>query len=309
MADWHLLRPLCLWAFIPLGLLLWMLWRKRHTGTSWDGVCDTHLLPHLLQPGTEGQRYGALLWLFVAIGLLIIGWSGPTWNKLPVPTFARIKPHVLLLDMSQAMAETDVSPSRLERAKFLIQDILAHRDAGQFALIAYTSEPFVVAPLTEDGNTIAALLSSLTLTIMPVGGSRLSPALQEARQLLRQAGYEQGEILIFSAHPPAEKAVQEAAALAAQGIRTSVMPMQAEGGDAPAWQQLARQGEGLLLNYAKAAPAITQWLSQGSDNSYLDKNALDDIPLWRDEGRWFVLAGSLLLLVVFRRGWLQRMAL
>lgn len=306
MNNLHLLRPLCLWLLLPALLLIVLHWKRKRGSQVWNTVCDAHLLPHLLCQNHQNQRNSALIWISLALSLLIFGLSGPSWVQLPVPSFQQVHPHIILLDMSRDMAQNDVSPTRLERAKFIIHDLLKQNDAGQFALIAYTAEPFVVAPLTEDGNTIDALLSSLDINIMPIDGHQLTPALGEAEKLLKQAGYAQGEILILSAHPPTPQAVDAAAALAAKGIDVSVMPLVADAAQWNNWRPLATEGQGLLLKYTNPNSAIRQWLALGTNKRFYNQTALDDIPLWKDEGRWFILAGTLMLLTVFRRGWLQR---
>tara|TARA_B100000949_G_C14227597_1_gene427439 strand:- start:39 stop:965 length:927 start_codon:yes stop_codon:yes gene_type:complete len=305
MNNLHLLRPWCLLLLIPLLLLITLYWRRKPGSQVWNNICDAHLLPHILYQNKRNQRFGALIWLTLAISLLDIGLSGPSWTKFPVPSFQQIQPHVIVLDMSAEMTEQDISPSRIERAKFIIHDILKRKDAGQFSLIAYTSEPFVVSPLTEDGNTIDALLSSLTTEIMPIRGHKLAPALEEAEKLIKQAGYTQGNILVLTAHPPETDALDEAAVLAAHNIPTSVMPI-IQNTDRKQWQSLASEGKGLLLSYTNPNKSINQWLGLNAGNPFYDQKALDDIPIWKDEGRWFILAGTLMLLIVFRRGWLQR---
>ena len=306
MTNLHLLRPYALLLLIPFSIIVALLWKKRSAGHVWKNVCDAHLLPYILCNKQSSGRHSALTWLFISIALLIIGLAGPSWTKFSVPSFKQVLPHVIVLSLSDAMKESDISPTRLERAKFIIQDIINHKEAGQFALLAYTSEPFVVSPLTEDGNTINALLNSLEHDIMPVTGHSLAPALQKAESLLKQAGYTQGEVLVLSATPPKTTALEEASALAQRGIAVSIMPILLNPGNDSSWQALANHGNGLLLDYNDTEQAISTWLNLGDKKRFYDQKMLEDIPLWKDEGRWFILVGALMLLVVFRRGWLQR---
>src|SRR5580704_5495960 len=173
ISEFHFLRPWWLLAVIPLLGLVILSWRQTPQLHAWSDVCDSHLLEHLLQKKGQNKRIASLSFLFLSILLMILSLAGPAWYKLPVPTYKSIEPRVLVLDMSPNMMATDLTPNRLSRAKFKLHYLFTRKNEGQFGLIVYTGEPFVVSPLTNDGKTIASLLSMLTPDIMPVGGQKL----------------------------------------------------------------------------------------------------------------------------------------
>lgn len=306
MTDFHLLRPWWLLMIIPLMGLALAYWRRRPQLYAWEEICDRHLLDHLLQKQGEGQRLGAILGVLFSMLFMIISLAGPAWHKLPVATYKPIQPRVLVLDMSDNMMANDLTPNRLSRAKFKLRDLLAHKDIGQFGLVAFTEEPFVVSPLTDDGQTIASLLPSLTPDIMPVNGQNLQRALEEASRLIKQAGYDHGQILVLTADSPSAAAITQAKQLAALGISTSIMPIKAETNLNPLFQRFADAGDGQLLKYSSDTSNLDQWINASSQKEFA-LNHDEDVPLWRDEGRWFLIPALLLFLPVFRRGWLHRM--
>ncbi|MFI4919264.1 MAG: VWA domain-containing protein [Legionellales bacterium] len=307
-ASFHFLRPWCFLALVPLLGLILLLWRQQPRLHAWANICDSHLLAHLIQRKGQGKRMFSLFFLFLSAFFMVISGAGPTWVKLPVATYKFIQPRVLVLDMSEHMLLQDLSPNRLSRAKFIIHDLLMRTDVGQFGLVVFTGEPFVVSPLTDDGHTIASLLSTLTPDIMPVDGQNLESALAEASQLIKAAGYAQGQILVLTADSPSVAAIALAKKLAHGGVFSSIMPMTAETNLHPLFQRFADSGAGQLLLYPSAANDLQQWLNQGTRDETFALSKDDDIPLWRDEGRWFLWPALLLLLPVFRRGWLQRVA-
>ncbi|MFT4060601.1 MAG: VWA domain-containing protein [Legionella sp.] len=307
IADFHFLRPWWLLLLLPLlGLAIFM-WRQKPQLHAWSEICDPYLLDHLLQKKSQGQRMGAVMCLLFSICFMILSIAGPVWYKLPVSTYKPVQPRVLLLDMSDNMMESDLSPNRLARAKFKLSDLFAHKDIGQFGLIAYTGEPFIVSPLTDDGQTISALLPSLTANIMPVGGQNLASALEEAGKLIDQAGYNQGQILVLTADSPSANAIALAKKLAATGITSSIMPVTIDKNLNPLFQRFADAGSGWVLKYTSDSSNLAQWINASANKEFaLIKD--ENIPLWRDEGRWFLIPALLLLLPAFRRDWLQRIA-
>ena len=69
------------------------------------------------------------------------------------------------------MGQTDVAPSRLERAKQKISDLLARaRRARAPGLIAYAGTAHLVMPLTDDRAVIEPFLAALTPDLMPSDG-------------------------------------------------------------------------------------------------------------------------------------------
>lgn len=307
IATLHFLRPWWLLTIIPLLILAGFLWTQSPKLHAWNEICDSHLLDHLLQKKGQGKRIFSLAFLFLSIFFMILSIAGPAWYKLPVATYKPVKPRVLVLDMSDNMLRNDLTPNRLSRAKFKLHDLFTYKDVGQFGLIVFTGEPFVVSPLTDDGQTISSLLSTLTPEIMPVGGQKLESALDEASKLIKQAGYEQGQILVLTADTPSSEAMDTATRLAREGVFSSIMPMRSDKDLNPLFQRFANAGEGQLVPYASDSSDLEQWLNS-NDGKQFARSKADDIPLWRDEGRWFLIPGLLFLLPIFQRGWLQRVA-
>lgn len=309
MADFHFLRALWLLALIPLAILALKLWRQKRGLQSWDAVCDHHLLEQLVLMKGKQQGSLSLCCLLLSGFFLIISLSGPSWQRLPVPAFQPVEPRVVVLDLSDDMLSQDLSPDRLSRAKFKLHDLLQRPDAGQWGLVVYTGEPFVVSPLTEDGETIRNLLATLTPDIMPLKGHQLDTALDQAAQLISQAGYPHGQILVMTGTPPDSQAIHEAEKLASQKIHTSVIPLNREINPNPLYQQLADAGHGQLLQLTADSSDLEKWLNDKRFKKEFALSQHNDIAVWRDEGRWFLIPALLFLFPLFRRGGLQGIAL
>jgi len=308
MTEFHFLRPWWLLIIVPLVILFWFLWRQNSRLEAWAAICDKQLLAHLVQTKGQGRQRGALSFLFISALSMVISLAGPTWSRLPMPSYQQVQPRVLILDMSDAMLAKDLPPDRLTRAKFKLHDLFKRRDVGQFALVVYSGEPFVVSPLTDDGKTIDALLSALNPEIMPVEGQRLDTALEEAAQLINHAGFKQGQLLILTGESPSRAAIAVAKKLAARQIYTSIMPMLANNSLNPLFKDLASAGQGQLVPFADTSMDLEHWLKATTQSAQYNLSKENDIPLWRDEGRWFLLPALIFLMPVFRRGWLQRIS-
>ncbi len=306
ITEFHFIRPWWFLSLIPLILLTFYLARQTQGLSAWSKVCDSHLLPFLIQTKPYHRRYLRCLPLFISGALMILSLAGPTWSRFPVPTYAPVQPRVVVMDMSDAMLVNDLSPDRLSRAKFKLHDLFQYRDAGQFALVVYTAEPFVVSPLTEDGQTIDALLSSLTPDIMPVQGQNLGSALMQAAELIKQSGFAHGQLLVLSASVPSVDAIDRAKSLARNGIHTSVLPVIGPQTSLnPLFTQLAKAGDGVLIPFKDTPKDLEQWIASSQGGQTYRSNGQHEIPIWRDQGRWFLIPALLLLLPACRKGWIE----
>lgn len=266
-------------------------------------MCDEHLLPYLIEKHVHKGQYLIPGMLFLSMAFLIVSLAGPAWIRLPVQTYQKIEPRLVVLDMSDAMLIRDLTPDRLARAKFKLHDLFQHQGVGQYGMVVFTGEPFVVSPLTDDGLTIDALLTSLTPDVMPVEGHELGAALKEAGRLITAPGFNHGQILVLTATAPSEGSIDEAKKLVKQGIFTSIMPVVSEGtplgGD---FKRLALAGEGRVIRYRDSSKDIEEWLSISQRHQQF-VNSTQAFSVWREEGRWLLIPALLCLMPSFRRGW------
>lgn len=199
LADFHFLRPLWLLSLLPVLLLAVLLYLHRREQSPWHSL----IAPHLQQAMLGGQVL--LKKQPLALPLLLCCWvvtsialAGPSWQKLPQPAFALKKATVLVLDMSMSMRATDMAPDRLTQMRFAALDFTDQLREGELALLSFAGDAFVISPLTPDHNNIRLLIPDLKPEIMPVQGSNLVAALQQADKLLRQAGYPRGDVVVFT---------------------------------------------------------------------------------------------------------------
>ncbi|HFD40481.1 MAG TPA: VWA domain-containing protein [Anaerolineae bacterium] len=332
--GFHFLRPEWFWLLLPLALMVALLVRRREAGAGWQKVCDPHLLPHLLEGAATARRARWPLWLLSLAWLAaVVALAGPVWQKLPQPVYQSEEARVVVLDLSRSMDATDVAPSRLARARFKLLDILKRSDVGQTALVVFAGDAYVVSPLTQDANTIAAMVPALETAIMPVQGSRADLALLKADALFDQGGAPEGEIILIT-DGVNEKALSVAREIAAKGRRLAVLAVgTAEGGPVPVevggflkdrhgaiviprldvarLSELAAAGGGVfspMRNDDSDIDLIMNQLPLPGWDAARQKAELDT-EQWREEGPWLLLGLIPLALLAFRRGALMALVL
>jgi len=334
MNSFHFLRPAWLLALPPLLFLLIWRWRCRLRSRSWQAVCDPELLPHLLL-GRSRRRANWPLWLLLCGGLLaVLALAGPAWRKQPQPLFRQQSALVVLFDLSRSMAASDLKPNRLERARLKIEDLLNRRREGQTALVAFAGDAFVVTPLTDDTNTIRALLQSLDPQLMPVQGSEPQRAVTLGIQLLQQAGLRKGRLLLVTDEDRPERVTATARDLHQRGYELAVLGVGTTDGapvplpqggflkdnrgslvlpklEEPGLRRLAAEGGGAYRRL-NIDDSDLQKLLEGLETHRMDKAEAADGKTgqrWREEGVWLLWPLVLLGAFAFRRGWLLMLAM
>jgi len=144
IAAFTFLRP---WILLGLPILA-LLWLLLHRKGRADALRSPHIAPHLLAAltigGAERSRSSALALLIPAAMLMVLGAAGPAWRAASSPFVTETAPVVIALDLSESMTQTDIQPSRLERAKQKILDLMELRAGGRVGLVAYAGSAHLV---------------------------------------------------------------------------------------------------------------------------------------------------------------------
>ncbi|PSW16296.1 hypothetical protein C9J01_04660 [Photobacterium rosenbergii] len=193
MVSFTFLYPYWLIALLPLLMILPWLAKKKHK----QGLIAPHLAEKL-GLSAKTQTRAALPALGILWTLAVIALAGPSWQKSPIPAFSLSGARVLVMDMSRSMYADDIVPNRLSQARFKALDLLPGWKEGSTGLVTYAADGYIVSPLTKDSSTLANLIPHLSPEIMPIQGSNAAAGIQEAINLLKQAGHQQGDIILIT---------------------------------------------------------------------------------------------------------------
>src|SRR5690554_1670668 len=194
MSEFHFIRPWWLLALLPIAIAAIFAWRYALQRNAWAQLLPSHLKKVLLTAQQDSPSRWPTMLVCAVLALSSIALAGPTWQRLPQPVYQLQAGSVVIMDMSLSVYSTDLSPNRLSQMRFKATDLVREHIDGEIGLVAYAGDAFTISPLTSDGGNLTNLIRALSPELMPSPGSYPIRALELADQLLRDAGYAEGDI-------------------------------------------------------------------------------------------------------------------
>lgn len=89
---------------------------------------------------------------------------------------------VIALDISNSMLAEDVVPSRLERSKRLVEDLLNHFTNDKIGLVVFAGDAFVQLPITADYISAKLFLDNISPSLIGTQGTDIAKAIDLSQQ-------------------------------------------------------------------------------------------------------------------------------
>ncbi|MCD2182802.1 VWA domain-containing protein [Rhizobium sp. GN54] len=320
ISEFHFLRPWWLLAIAAALLLVWLLGRQSNMRARWQNLIAPNLLDHLL---IERGRSGGLRPVHLIAGLIAlsgIAAAGPTWERERPPFVEDTAPLAIAIDLGPTMNATDITPTRLERAKLKVQDIMARRKGARTALFAYAGSAHMVLPLTDDAALVATYLAALSPALMPVPGKDTAKALETVETALADEtapgtilfltdGVERAAFAAFSDYKGRNDLMVLGIGTPEGGsVRTGSGEYLTDSSGARVQARLDVDGLKALQSSSSAQVATVtlddgdvDWIVRRIQTSFTQKSE-EGLTRWRDFGWYLTLPIAILCTLTFRRG-------
>ncbi len=162
------------------------------------------------------QRDGMMA---AGLALLVVAAAEPRFGREMQTLRATGSDLVVVLDLSRSMDATDVSPSRLQRAKRELADLFAVLQGDRVGLVVFAGGAFPHVPLTLDTLMVERVIDEVDTSTFGAQGSSMADGLRAAIKLLTRSPTPTGKAIVLLSdgedHEPelALAAAEEAAAL------------------------------------------------------------------------------------------------
>jgi Ca-activated chloride channel family protein len=211
---WLTLTPLIVLLFA--GLFAFGL-RRREALLS--RFAAARLLDQLTEKASNQRtllKAGLILLAFALIGISL---ARPQYGVDWIERKARGLDIVFVLDSSKSMLATDLRPTRLERAKLAIIDLVKRLESDRIGLVAFAGSAFLQTPPTLDYSAFRENLDSIGHSSISRGGSDIGQAIREAAKAFPKDNNFKVVILLTDGEDQEQQAIVTAREVAKDGIK------------------------------------------------------------------------------------------
>lgn len=172
---------------------------------------DPELLKALM-PDVSRWRPSAKFWILeVAIALLIVMLARPQMvNRISEEKREGIET-IICIDISNSMRARDVAPSRLDRAKMMVENLVDNFTDDKIGLIVFAGDAFVQMPITSDYVSAKMFLNNIDPSMMVNQGTNMKAAIEMASYSFTQQENVGKAIIVITDGEDHEGGVIEAA--------------------------------------------------------------------------------------------------
>jgi len=206
---------------VLLPVYIWCFWRKAR---ALRVLASSEMLKKINNAvSLKKQMFKALL-LLAAFVSIVVALTEPKWNPQSQKIKRRGRDICILLDTSRSMLAEDIKPSRLERSKIAIADLLETLIGDRVAIVTFAGNSVVKCPLTQDYAFVRMALADISAESTSRGGTMIGDAIRKAaEEVFDKQSREFKDIILITdgeEHEGYESfPVQAAEKAAAEGVR------------------------------------------------------------------------------------------
>ena len=221
---------LYLLAVIPmLALLRFMMTRSRKKRLRKFG--DPQLVKQLM-PDVSRWRPAVKFWLLqAALALIIVMLARPQLGTKISHEKRQGIETIIAMDISNSMLAQDVTPSRLDRCKMMVENLVDNFTDDKIGLIVFAGDAFIQLPITSDYVSAKMFLADIQPSLIATQGTDIALAISKAvNSFTQEEGIGKALIVITDGEDHEGGAVEAAQEARKKGMRVYVLGVGSKGG-------------------------------------------------------------------------------
>ncbi|MBN1518014.1 VWA domain-containing protein [Candidatus Sumerlaeota bacterium] len=233
--EWHSPQQLY-WIFaLPLliAFFVWALRRKRRLLERFASWPMIQLLASNASLERQIIKFGMIT---TAVALTIIALARPQYGRVEREVLRRGMDIIVAVDVSTSMLASDIPPTRLERAKQQLSDLIDNiemRQGDRVGIMVFAGDAFLACPLTVDYFIARQFLESVNPATIAQQGTMLGTAIHEAVRAFERSESDGDRLLIMLTDGEDQGSDPAAAAQAAKskGVKIYTIGIGSEQGE------------------------------------------------------------------------------
>lgn len=182
------------------------------------------LLGRLMPDVSTSRRRVKFVLIMLSFSLIIVMLARPQMGTKISQEKRRGIEVIIALDISNSMKATDVEPSRLEKSKMLIENMVENFAEDKIGLVVFAGDAFVQLPITSDYVSAKMFLQNIEPSLIAVQGTNIAEALQiSSKSFTQQDKIGRAIIVITDGEDHEGGAVEAAKEAKKKGMRVFVL--------------------------------------------------------------------------------------
>ncbi|HLP01912.1 MAG TPA: VWA domain-containing protein [Opitutaceae bacterium] len=274
--------PHLLWLLLLPAVLI-VADRARRLATeaqSWPTIHRLWAGPRGLAPSRHGVRLPRRYCLWLGLALLIVALARPQWGKIEEHVFDQSREVLIALDLSRSMLANDVKPTRLARARLLVESLLDRLKGERVGLVVFSGTAFLQCPLSPDYEVLREFLPALDPEYLPEGGTDYARLLKTSLEAFsNEAGADRYLIILSDGEALTDDWRAQLEPLTQRGIRIVALGIGTETGSiVPAKDGGFVKDERGAVVMSKLSPTTLKQLASATGGAYAEASGWLDLP-------------------------------
>lgn len=138
------------------------------------------------------------IWIILVFILLVLGLMNLTGGIEKKEVKREGIDMVFVVDVSNSMNAEDVKPSRIEKAKKIINEIISKLGGDRVGIVIFAGEAYSVMPLSNDYGAAELYLNGINTNLITAQGTNIADAVLEASNMLSNINNTSKAIILIS---------------------------------------------------------------------------------------------------------------
>ena len=184
-------------AAIPILVILY-LWSVKRLNQRKQKFGQINLIDRLLTDSHKQRGKRSVILYLVAYVFLVFALANPQWGFKKEKVKVENSDIFIALDISSSMNATDISPTRLEKAKRFVESLIESRKGDQLGLILFAGNAYLQMPLTSDYAAATLFVKSANTDMAGTQGTAIGEAVDLARRSITDKEKSQRALIIIT---------------------------------------------------------------------------------------------------------------
>lgn len=161
-------------------MLIVFMWYLYSTKKQLKKLGDYNLVKSLVPDVSKAKKISKFILLIFAFSSLILALCNLQTGSKTQEVKREGADIIVCLDVSNSMLAQDLSPNRLERAKYALEKMIDKLQGDRLGIIVFAGEAYVQLPITTDYGAAKLFLNSINTDMVPTQGTNIGAAIRKA---------------------------------------------------------------------------------------------------------------------------------